>query len=100
MDLLLHRTLTRFVDTSCPPVDGCFVGALPKTQVLDIAHGLHLLVEKALDDHSNGAIAQQDIEKYYDSIRLLKAARWLLSKGAPVALVACALRHQWCQKLV
>ena len=70
------------------------MGARPKTQILDIAHGLHLALEKALDDHSRGAIAQLDIEKYYDSIRLLIVGRWLVSHGCPVALAACALRQQ------
>ena len=68
--------------------------ARPKTQILDIAHGLHLALEKALDDHSRGAVAQADIEKYYDSIRLLRVVRGLVSKGCPVGLAACALRQQ------
>ena len=53
-----------------------------------------MVIEKGLDSHSEGGIAQQDIEKYYDSIRLLLVARWLVSNGAPYPLVATALRLQ------
>ena len=47
IDLLLSRLLTRHIDAACPRVNGCFVGARPYTQVLDIVHGLHLIIEKA-----------------------------------------------------
>jgi len=53
-----------------------------------------MVIEKALDGHSRGAVAQQDIEKFYDSIRSLRVARWLVNNGASVSLAASALRHQ------
>jgi hypothetical protein len=94
VDCLLSSLLHSIIDKACPPVPGCFVGARPHAQVLDIAHGLHLVIEKALDGHSQGAVAQQDIASYYDSIRLLRVARWLVANGAPMSLAASALRHQ------
>ena len=99
-DCILSSLLDPIIDTACPHVPGTFVGARPRTQVLDIAHGLHLVIEKALDGHSRGAIAQEDIEKFYDSISLLRVARWLVNNGAPHALAACVLRQQLLPQVV
>ena len=49
-------------------VHGVFVGARPKTQELDVTHVLQTAVEKAIDNRSQGCIAQGDVEKYYDNI--------------------------------
>jgi hypothetical protein len=100
IDLLLYRLLTPFINATCPHLSGCFVGAMPQTQPLGIAHELHSVIEKSLDDHSQGCVAQQDIEKYYDSIHLLLVSRWLLRTGAPRTIVACALRQQMMPQVV
>ena len=43
---------------------------------------------------SKAAIAQSDIQTFYDSLNLLKIAFWLVSNGVPACAVACLLRHQ------
>jgi len=72
----------------------CYVGGVPGTQCLDIAFGAQLLLEKALDDHSRGAIVSSDIRRFYDSICVLKVVRYLLSQGCPQNLCAAVLRSQ------
>ena len=71
----------------------------PKTQCLDIAHGLQSVIEKGLDDHGSRAVAQCDIQCYYDSLPVLKIARWMLTAGIEPSLVACALQHQMLPKV-
>jgi hypothetical protein len=83
-----------------PSVPECFIGAVPGTQCLDVAHGLQSVIEKGLDNFGAAAVAQSDIEKYYDSLPMLRIIRWLTSRGVPAPLAACALRHQMCPTVV
>jgi hypothetical protein len=50
-DALFAKRLHDFIDEKLPLAPGCWVGARPYTQILDIANGLHLVVEKGLDLH-------------------------------------------------
>ena len=75
--------MNAFIDGCLPPTLGCWVGARPGTQALEIAHSLHLVVEKGLDMKSKASIAQMDIRAFYDSMRMLKICRWLVSQGMP-----------------
>ena len=52
------------------------------------------------EGHSKGGVAQQDIEKFYDSISLLRVARWLCRNGASHSLAASALRQQMLPSVV
>ena len=58
IDAALAAFTNQFVDEIMPPVKGCWVGARPGTQALEIAHGLHFVIEKGLDLKSKAAIAQ------------------------------------------
>ena len=100
IDVLISTKLTAYIDRLFPPLDGCFIGARPFTQPLDIAHGLQAVLEKGLDDKSRGAIAQQDIAKYYDSIDCLLVVKWLESRGVPKSICAAALRQQLLPKVI
>ena len=90
--ILLHD----FLASVLPSVPECFVGARPRTQCPDIAHALQSVMEKGLDDHSNAAVAQRDIEKYYDSLPVLLLVQWLVDRGLSINLALCLLRHQLC----
>lgn len=70
-DALLANLLLPCIDSVLPVPAGSFIGARKHTQPLDIAHELHLVIEKSLDVHSVGGIAQQDIATYYDKLQLL-----------------------------
>ena len=61
---------------------------------MDIVSGLSLYVEKSLDFHSEGAIAQEDVRQHYDSIQCVLIFQWLVSNGCDIALAAACLRHQ------
>jgi len=100
LDVILAGYFNGFLSTVFPEIPGCFVGARPKTQCLDIAHGLQSVIEKGLDDFGRSAVAQSDIEKFYDSLPCLQVAQWLVAKGADEKHVACLLRHQMCPRVV
>ena len=76
-----------------------FIGGFEGTQCLDIAHGLQTVIEKGLDNFGAAAMAQADIEKYYDSLPVLRIARWLVSNGTPAYHAACLVRHQMCPRI-
>ena len=65
-----------------------------------MAHGLQFIIEKGLDDFGRGAIAQADIEKYYDSLPVLSIIRWLCNNGLDHGTAASILRHQMCPKII
>ncbi len=69
------------------------VGSLKEqghTQVLEIDSFAHVGIEKILESKSRGCLAQADIEKYYDSIDVLRACRVLRDLGlCAVRLAAC-----------
>ena len=94
VDAGLATYLHQRLDSLLPPVPGCFVAARPGTQALEVAHGLHLVIEKGLDTKSKAAVAQADIQAFYDSMRMLKIGLWLCIRGVPPEAVACMLRHQ------
>ena len=50
LDVILADYFNSFLSTVFTDIPGCFVGALPKTQCLDIAHGLQSVIEKGLDE--------------------------------------------------
>jgi hypothetical protein len=100
LDVLIPSALEVHVRRLLPSVPECFVGAVSGTQCLDVAHGLQSVIEKGLDNFSAAAVAQSDIEKYYDSLPVLRIMRWLTSRGVPAPLAACAVRHQMCPAVV
>eukprot|EP00959_Pyramimonas_sp_CCMP1952_P369337 7736181-Pyramimonas_sp.AAC.1 len=68
LDCLVAQRLNTWIDENIAVPQCCWVGARPFTQALDITHALHLLIERGLDDHSQSAVAQSDIEACYDSL--------------------------------
>jgi hypothetical protein len=100
LDVLIPMGLETQVRELLPSIPECFVGAISGTQCLDVAHGLQSVIEKGLDSFGAGAVAQSDIEKYYDSLPILRIMRWLTSRGVPATEAACAVRHQMCPKVV
>lgn len=69
IDMILSERINRRVDDIFPKSSPTFwEGGRPKTQALDIAHVLGLLIERGLDDRSNVGIATMDIRHYYDCI--------------------------------
>ena len=99
IDVVIASKINDFVDATLPTHSGAWIGAVPRTQPLDITHGLQSVIEKSLDDHSRGCIAQADIEKYYDSLPVLRVVRWLDANGLELAWCAAALRHQLLPKV-
>ena len=68
MDRILGNALDRNLSTLLPARPGFVEGGRPKTQALDICHAATLLIEKALDMKSEGAVAQVDIQTYFDAL--------------------------------
>ena len=95
VDVMLARMVNDKVTDTCVQRPGVWIAGRPQTQVLDIAHGAHLMIEKALDDHSRGAAATSDIERFYGNVRLVLVARWLEHHGFPRGWCAALLRFQF-----
>ena len=100
LDSILPYLILSCIESSFPPIHGVFHGARPRTQALDIAHGLHSVVEKSLDQRSVGAIGQADVKQFFDSLNLLRIFRLLVSEGLSEPLAAACLRHQLLPKVL
>ena len=94
MDAVLELKLEAFLSEKFVPHRAIWEGGRPKTQLMDIVSGLSLFVEKTLDLHSRGAIAQEDVQQHYDTMSCIRIYRWLLRNGCAVALAAACVRHQ------
>ena len=94
LDRVLENRLQDFLFNVLLPVRGCFSAGKRYTQALDIGHAANLVMEKGLDQESEGAFAQADVLKYFDSLPILRILRWLIAQGADPALVGAIGRHQ------
>eukprot|EP00973_Karenia_brevis_P069546 9669512-Karenia_brevis.AAC.1 len=61
LDALLATFIHKFVDAKLPPLRGMYCGAVPHTTTSEIHLHSRLVIEKGLDRHSAGAIAQADV---------------------------------------
>ena len=100
IDALLPRLVGTHFARILPQVPECFVGARPRTQVLDITHGIQSVIEKGLDDFGSAACVQCDIQQFYDSLPLVRIFDWLVAQGLPVVLAAALMRHQVCPLVI
>ena len=66
----------------------------PHTQVKDIGSAAWLTVEKGLDMRSSAAVAQMDIQTYFDHLPLLLIFLWCERQGFDTSIVAAAIRLQ------
>ena len=96
LDRILCNYWQPVIDGLFPDIKSAFIEASPFTQTLDIMHGLQGVIDKGLDSHGHAAIAQMDIKKYYDSISIIKAFQYLVSRGGRHASAACLLRLHYC----
>ena len=96
VDVIIAERIHSFVSKALKigPCDGFYVGARPRTQTLEIAHSMQLVLDKAGDLFGKGCIAQADIRAYYDNLPLIRLAQWLVSKGMDKQTVAVCVRHQ------
>ena len=94
IDALLPVMLEPYFSKLLQVPRSSWIGARKQMQILDITHGLTTVIEKALDQDSAGALAQADIQQYYDTVVLLLVCRWLEERGVPDRLLAMVLRHQ------
>ena len=100
MDRVLTLCLQPAISALLPPQPGVFIGGQPHTQIQDIGSACWLMMEKGLDLHSAGAVAQLDIQTYFDALPIHLILRWLEVRGVPTALVAAAGRHQMLVKVL
>ena len=61
---------------------------------MDIAHTIQLGVEKKMGSKSHGGVVQGDIERYYDSINVIRSCRRLIEAGVHPGHVAASCRLQ------
>ena len=94
VDVILCKKLQTFIDSQFPVTPYFFEAARPRTQQMDIISGVSLFIEKSLDMHSSGAVAQQDVRQHYDTLDCIRIFHWLVSHGFSAACAAACLRHQ------
>jgi hypothetical protein len=98
-DKFLSARLRVYLAQLFPHMPGVFHGAMPGTQCTDISHAANLLMEKGLDLRGHACIAQGDVKAYFDSLPMVRNARWLLAHSVPSSLVGALLRHHLFTKL-
>ena len=74
MDAALAKQVNVFINEVLPPCLGCWVGARPGTKALEIAHSLQSVIEKGMDMKSQSAVAQEDVQTFYDSLNAADSA--------------------------
>ena len=99
LDIILAARLRRFLDGALPQSAAVWEGARPKTQMLDITHGLSLVVEKAIDEGSAGALSQCDAATYYDCLDVVDCLKWMVRHGLDIATAAAAAKSQLLPRL-
>ena len=57
------------------------IGGRPRTQTLEVAHGVQLTIEKGLDHFSRGCVMQADIVQYFDNLPILLIIQLLRDAG-------------------
>ena len=96
IDIILADKLHAFVNTHIPRnyLSETFAGGRPHTQPLDVAHTLHLCLEKSLDLKSSASVAQLDVKQFFDNLPMSKLARWLSDRHMPCQIISCIFRFQ------
>ena len=84
----MHDLVTKH----CPAPAGVMFGGRKGTQVLDVAHAVHLHLQKGGDNLGVAGLAQGDISTYYDSLNCLHIGRWMLERGLDVFWVCAFIR--------
>ena len=93
IDVVVARRLLPVVDAFAAGVDASYLECAKKSrQPLDIVFPLALHIEKSLDQHSQGCVAQADIRAFYDNVQPLLVFEWLNRHGADGGTAACFLR--------
>ena len=93
-DAIISSRLNTWIDSKLPTPAGAFVAARPRTQATEVMLGCHLVMEKALDNRSQGCLAQADVASHYDTLCSVRITRWLLKSGCEPSLAIAALRFQ------
>ena len=80
--MLLHTIVANHLTAFLPDATRLHHAFMPGggckgTQCMDAVVGGQLIIEKALNSHSQGALAQADIEAYYSAVPLGRLGRYL-----------------------
>jgi hypothetical protein len=94
LDSILAERLRVFVEMLPLPPHIC-VGGGGGVQLGDIAHGCAMILEKSMDDMSQGVVIQADVEKYYDQLPLWKCLDALALRGLDARTAAACVRLHW-----
>ena len=93
-DHILRAMLLRSLDAVFNIPAGYIVGCRPGAQTVDVAHACHCVFEKGLDMRSEAAVAEADIEKYYDSLDPFALCTFLSGRGVDESMLAAVLNAQ------
>lgn len=96
LDVVLSAQLQQFVSSVLPPGPRLCVGAVPGSQVLDIAASFQMIRGRFLGDRSTGGLAQGDVATYYDTLGVLRIARALQGAGLDLGVARAVVLMQMC----
>jgi hypothetical protein len=91
-DAILANKVNEFINSHFAPLEGVYHGAVKGTQTAEIAGGFTLAVERGADCFGKVAIADCDLQKFYDMLDPLIFHRWAISHGMDIGLATSVLR--------
>ena len=100
IDSVTAHRLNLLVDIFASSVPAAFLEcARKKRQALDVVFALSLIIKKGLDDKSNACIAQSEIKQFYNHIRVIDIAEWIVRHFGHQDLASTFVRIHSCPSI-
>ena len=100
IDVIVAKKLNAMAGIMTAELGFGFLEAAKKhRQVLDIAFPASIAIERGLDNKSKMCVAQEDIEKYYDNLVVLRVARWLEQRSDSIDLITTLVSMHSCPRI-
>ena len=100
IDIIVATRLNDIADAMTAEVGFGFLEAAKKhRQVMDVVFPASIAIERGLDDKSQMCVAQEDIEKYYDNLVVLRVARWLERRSGSIELITTLVSMHSCPRI-
>lgn len=94
LDVVRAQRVHAHLDSLPPLPRSVLEAGRPGASATDLALTAKLVIEKALDRRSQGAVAQADIRQFDDQVPVTGFVKELAEQGLPQELPAAVVRHQ------
>ena len=93
MDIVVAKLLEQIVDVFAATVNPSYLEVAKKhRQILDLTFSAAMHIEKSLDCHGRGAVAQADVRQFYDHLCPIQLFHWIRRQQHYSNLAAALLR--------